>query len=323
MLNRRVVAVIYDGLCLFEFGIAAELFGLERPELDVPWYQFKTVSVARGRVKALGGVGIESSRNLRLIREAGLIVLPGWRDKDELPPPELLRAIRSAHARGATIMSICSGAYVLAATGLLDGQTATTHWRYAEHLAAMYPELTVQPDVLYVDNGQTLTSAGSAAGIDLGLHVIRRDYGAAIAAEVARRLVMAPFREGDQAQFIRAAPLRNNADLDTSLTDTLTWAGQHLDRPISVSTLAQRAHMSERTFARRFASEIGTTPLAWLLTQRLRRAQELLETTPRSLAEIAHASGFGTVESMRHHFRQSLGTSPARYRSSFAARGLS
>jgi AraC family transcriptional regulator, transcriptional activator FtrA len=315
--NRRVVAVAYDQLCSFEFGIAAELFGLARPELDVPWYEFRVVAAASGPLRSTGGLELRASTNLRHVREAGLVVLPGWKDKDELPPAPLLRALRAAHDRGARIMSICSGVYVLAATGLLDGLDATTHWRYTDHLAAMYPNISVQPDVLYIDNGQTLTSAGSAAGIDLGLHVIRRDYGAAIATEVARRLVTPPFREGGQSQFIRRTNLRARPASD-AFGDALVWAEHHLDHHLAVADLAARAHMSTRTFARKFATEIGTTPLAWLLTQRLRRAQELLETTSTPLAEIATTAGFATTETMRHHFRKSLDTSPTRYRASFA-----
>jgi AraC family transcriptional regulator, transcriptional activator FtrA len=316
--NRRVVAVAYDRLCAFEFGIAAELFGLARPELGVPWYEFRVVSAANGPIRTTGGIELRASTNLRHVRDAGLVVLPGWKDKDEVPPPALLRALRTAHDNGARIMSICSGAYVLAATGLLDGLQATTHWRYTEHFAAMYPNVSVQPDVLYVDNGQTLTSAGSAAGIDLGLHIIRRDYGSAVAAEVARRLVTPPFREGGQSQFIRRPQLSAPPTGD-ALGEALSWAAENLDRHITVADLATRAHMSSRTFARKFASEIGATPLAWLLTQRLRRAQELLETTATPLHNIATTAGFATVETMRHHFRKALGTSPTRYRASFAS----
>jgi AraC family transcriptional regulator, transcriptional activator FtrA len=316
--NRRVVAVAYDRLCSFEFGIASELFGLARPELDVPWYEFRVVSVANGPIRTTGGIELRASTNLRHVREAGLVVLPGWSDKNEVPPTPLLRALRAAYANGARIMSICSGAYVLAATGLLDGLEATTHWRYTEHFASMYPNISVQPDVLYIDNGQLLTSAGSAAGIDLGLHVIRRDYGSAIAAEVARRLVTPPFREGGQSQFIRRSELSAPPSSD-AFGDTLAWAAKHLDRHITVADLAARSHMSSRTFARNFTSEIGTTPLAWLLALRLRRAQELLETTSLALPNVATSAGFATVETMRHHFRKSLGTSPARYRASFAS----
>jgi AraC family transcriptional regulator, transcriptional activator FtrA len=317
--NRNVVAIAYDGLCSFEFGIAGELFGLARPELGVPWYNYRVVAATDGPLRALGGITIRASTDLRHVRRAGTIVIPGWGDINRPPPVALVKAINSAHANGARIMSICSGVYVLAATGLLDGFPATTHWRYVDHFAAMYPSVDVQPNVLYVDNGQTLTSAGSAAGIDLGLHLIRRDYGAKIAADVARRLVMPPQRDGGQAQYIRHATTLSDAT-DRRLASTAAWALAHLHEPITVANLASKAHMSTRTFARRFLEEMGTSPLAWILSQRLQRAQTLLETTDNSLSNVAQASGFATVETMRHHFRNGLDTSPSRYRQAFAAR---
>jgi AraC family transcriptional regulator, transcriptional activator FtrA len=315
--NRQVVAIAYNGLCSFEFGIATELFGLPRPELGVPWYEYRVVAASNERIRMLGGLSAQASTDLKHVRRAGTIVLPGWKSKDELPPPALLSAIRYAHLQGARVMSICSGVYVLAATGLLDGLPATTHWRYTDHLREMYPGIDVQPNVLYVDNGRLLTSAGSAAGIDLGLHLIRRDYGSAIASEVARRMVMPPQREGGQAQFIRHTPITDTTD--RRLTDALDWAQRHLDETISVAELAARAHMSSRTFARRFVEEVGTTPLAWVLVQRLRLAQQLLETTAKTLDQVATESGFASLETMRHHFRRELDTSPSRYRASFAS----
>ncbi len=315
--NRQVVAIAYDGLCAFEFGIATELFGLARPEVDVPWYEYRVVAASREPIRATGGLHIRVSTDLRHVRRAGTIVLPGWKDKDEQPPAALLSAIRYAHARGARVMSICSGVFVLAAAGLLDGLAATTHWRYVDHLAATYPTIDVQPNVLYVDNGSVLTSAGSAAGIDLGLHLIRRDYGASIAAEVARRLIMPPQREGGQAQYIRH-PIAVTDGGDTRLATTMAWAQSHLHQPLTVADLAERSHMSTRTFARRFLSENGVSPLAWILQQRLRLAQELLETTTTTIDEIANVSGFSTAETMRHHFRRELNTSPTRYRNTFA-----
>ncbi len=215
-------------------------------------------------------------------------------------------------------MSICSGVYVLAATGLLDGHPATTHWRYVEHLAQRYPAIQVRPNVLYVDNGQTMTSAGSAAGLDLGLHLIRRDHGAAIAAEVARRLVLPPQREGGQAQYIRHGSTVAAIE-DRRIADTATWIQSHFNEVITVGSLASRSHMSTRTFARRFLDETGTSPLAWVLTQRLHRAQVLLETTELPLTDVASAVGFASVETLRHHFRKDLNTSPSRYRSVFSS----
>src|ERR1700720_2543629 len=201
--HRRVATLLYDGLSIFEFGIVVEIFGLPRPELEVDWYKFETCSHQRGPLRTTGGVHVQARRGLRTLQQAGTIVISGWKRTSEPPPESLLKALRSAHARGARLVSICSGAFVLAATGLLDGKRATTHWRYAEELASRFPKILVDPGVLYVDEGSILTSAGSAAGIDLCLHIVRCDYGAEIANRVARRLVMPPHRDGGQAQYVQ------------------------------------------------------------------------------------------------------------------------
>jgi AraC family transcriptional regulator, transcriptional activator FtrA len=313
-INRSVVAVAYDGICTFELGVATELFGLARPELDVEWYQFRVVSIDPGPLRAIGGLTMTASTNLRHVRQAGTIVLPGWRNPSELPPKRLLDAICLAHGRGARIVSICSGVFVLAATGLLEGKRATTHWRYTDQLTTMYSNIDVQPDVLYVDNGSTLTSAGSAAGIDLGLHLIRRDYGAAVAATVARRLVVPPHRDGDQAQFISN---QVTAPYAFTIAPVIEWVMEHLAEPLSVEDLARHATMSPRTFARRFREEVGVSPHAWLTCQRLSRARELLEATDLSMDDVAEQSGLVTAETLRHHFRRELKTTPTRYRSAF------
>jgi len=235
-LNRRVVAVAYDGLCTFEFGVAAELFGLPRPEMGDNWYSFDVVSPDPSPLRTLGGITLSASSDLAAIEAAGTVVLPGWRDPNERPSDELLDALRRAHGNGARLMSICSGVFVLAATGLLDGQRATTHWRYTDQLQREHPEIDVQPDVLYVDNGTLLTSAGSAAGLDLGLHLIRRDFGPEAANLVARRLVIAPHRGGGQAQFISH---HVSLDDETSLVDTTSWAIARLDQTLTVAELAK------------------------------------------------------------------------------------
>ena len=296
--NRRVVAVAYDGLCAFEFGVAVELFGLERPELELDWYDFEVVSADPGPIRALGGVTLQAPTNLDLIASAGTVVLPGWRDPAEIPPVELSGAIRAAHQNGARVMSICSGVFVLAATGLLDGQAATTHWRYTDQLRSMYPDIDVQPDVLYVDNGTTLTSAGSAAGLDLGLHLIRRDHGADVANRVARRLVVPPHRSGGQAQFI-SEPMP--ADPPRSIAPTVAWVQEHLDNAITVDDMAAQPHQ-------------------WLTRQRVTKAQRLLETTDLPIDTIATSCGFGSAATLRHHFQREARTTPSAYRSSFAAR---
>jgi len=314
--NRRVVALVYDGLCTFEFAIVVEVFGLPRPELNVDWYRFSACAIETKPVRATGGVRIVAEKGLSSLRGAGTIVIPGWRDPEAIPPESLLNALRRAHDRGVRLMSICSGVFVLAAAGLLDGKRATTHWRYADALRARYPRIEVEPDVLYVDEGDILTSAGSAAGIDLCLHVVRRDYGADVANQVARRMVVPPHRDGGQAQYIRA-PIRNEAS--NGLAPVMEWAVGRLHAELSIDDLAGRAKMSPRTFARRFVDETGTTPHRWLTQQRLIAAQRRLETTHDSIDEVAAAVGFDTAETLRHHFRRIFGTTPTSYRRRFGS----
>ena len=313
--NRSVVAVAYDGLCTFEFGVATELFGLARPEIDVPWYDFEVVSVDAGPLATLGGATITAPTDLEAVENAGTVVLPGWRDVEESPPPALLDALRRAHDNGARLMSICSGVFILAATGLLDGRSATTHWRYVDRLRSAFPKVDVRPDVLYVDNGTLLTSAGSAAGLDLGIHLIRRDHGSTIANQVARRLVIPPHRDGGQAQFI-AAPVA--ADDAMTLASTMAWAVEHLHEPLTVADMADHASMSARTFARRFADDAGSSPHRWLTRQRVLRAQELLETTELDIETVAQRSGVGTAANLRRHFERETRTTPTRYRAQFS-----
>jgi AraC family transcriptional regulator, transcriptional activator FtrA len=315
--RRRVVALAYDGLCTFEFGIVVEVFGLPRPEFGASWYRFQVCSLDRGALQATGGVTMRAAAGLSALRRAGTIVIPGWRDADERPPDTLLRALRAAHARGARLATICSGVFVLAAAGLLEGRRVTTHWRYLERLRATYPRVRVEPDVLYVDEGDILTSAGSAAGIDLCLHIVRRDHGAEIANQVARRLVVPPHREGGQSQYI-PAPVRN--DSTGGLASVLEWAQRRLGEDLSVERLARRAAMSPRTFARRFHSETGTTPHRWLTHQRLLGAQRLLEVSPDSMEDVAATVGLRTAATLRLHFKRALRTTPSAYRHRFSKR---
>jgi len=315
--QRQVTALVYDGLCTFEFGIVVELFGLRRKNLDVEWYDFEVCSLERGPIRASGGILVEARRGLRSLQRAGTIVIPGWRNADEPPPPSLLGALRKAHAEGARLVSICSGVFVLAATGLLDGKRATTHWRYADRLMSRFPKIRVEPDVLYVDEGNILTSAGSAAGIDLGLHIVRRDYGAEIANEIARRLVMPPHREGGQAQYVRD-PIRSAAA--GGLAPMMQWAESHLDKALRIEDLAQRALMSPRTFARRFREQTGTTPHQWLMHQRLLLAQRRLEKTSETIEQVAEAAGLQTAATLRQYFSRVLGTTPSAYRRQFSTR---
>jgi AraC family transcriptional activator FtrA len=271
-----------------------------------------------GDLRSAGGLRVRAHGGLRLLHDADLVVMPGWRNHAESPPPALLRALRAAHARGTRIMSICTGAFVLAAAGLLDGRSATTHWRFAGRLGEMYPRVKLAPDVLYVDEGDILTSAGSAAGIDACLHVVRQDYGAAVANTVARTMVSTPHRSGGQAQYI-ARPLPRH---DTrGLSAVMQWARANLHRPLTVPELAGRAAMSERTFLRHFLSEAGNTPKNWLQQERIRAAQGLLESTRSSLDAVSAQCGFASLETFRSAFRKVCGVAPSEYRRNFAPAG--
>jgi AraC family transcriptional activator FtrA len=315
--RHRVVALVYDQLCTFEFGIVVELFGLPRPELGTKWYDFRACSVDAGPVSAIGGITVQASSGMTALRGADTIVIPGWRKLEDPPPDKLVKALVSAHRRGARLVSICSGVFLLAATGLLDGKRATTHWRYAELLASRFPAVDVDPDVLYVDEGSILTSAGSAAGVDLCLHLIRRDYGAKVANLVARRLVVPPHRDGGQAQYV---PHAIRSEGHGGLARLMDWAQKKIHHSLSVEDLARQALMSPRTFARRFRQETGTTPHRWLTYQRVLNAQRMLEITGDSIDVIAERVGFGTAATLRQHFRQLLDTSPLAYRLRFSTR---
>lgn len=314
-LHHRVVAVACEGLCTFEFGVVAEIFALKRPELTTDsWYTFQVCSPESGPLRALGGITVQTLAGLSALRRADTVVIPGWKNS---VPPALVTAIQRAHRRGARIVSICSGVFVLAAAGLLDGKRATTHWQHADRLAAQYPLIRVDPDVLYVDEGTVMTSAGSAAGIDLCLHIVRKDFGAAICNQVARRLVVSPHRDGDQSQYVAAAPLRGMGSEDR-FSKLLDWAVGHMDRELTVGALARQARMSARNFARRFREETGTTPHLWLTRQRLAAAQQLLETTDHPVDRIAELVGMHSAVTLRHHFRQVFRTTPTAYRLRFA-----
>lgn len=314
MSKHLVVALAYDRLCTFEFGCTVELFALERPELNVAWYEFAVCAVEPGPIRAAGGISMSVPYDPELLARADTIVIPGWRDADEAPPAALLAQLRAAHARGARLCSICSGAFVLAAAGLLDGLRATTHWRYTDKLAQRYPAIHVRPGDLYVDSGQVITSAGSAAGLDMLLHLVRRDYGARIGNLVAQRLVVAPHREGGQAQYL---PRPMAHDERGRLTRLMDWVRTHPGERHTVASMAARAAMSARTLQRQFQDATGFGAVEWVTRERIAIVKDLLETTRLPLAQLAAQAGFGSEESLRHHFRRVALTTPGAYRRRF------
>jgi len=310
-----VVALAYDRLCTFEFGCVTEVFALERPELDVEWYRFEVCAVEAGPLRAAGGIGIAAPFDLDLLDRATTIIVPGWRDANEAPPDALLQKLRAAYRRGARLCSICSGVFVLAATGMLDGKSVTTHWRYAADLQRRFPMVKVQADALYLDEGQIITAAGSAAGLDMLLHLVRLDYGGAVANRVAQRLVISPHREGGQAQFIPRPMLTTDSD---RLSKLMTWIRENPAQPHTLRSLAERAAMSPRTLQRQFLSATGFAPYEWVVRERVAIARELLETRAAlPVDQIVDLVGFGSIESMRRHFRKITFTSPAAYRKKF------
>jgi AraC family transcriptional regulator, transcriptional activator FtrA len=313
---HRVVALAPPRIAPFELGIVVEIFGLERHELDVRWWYELTVAAERpGPLPATaGGFAFFVEHGLEALETADTIVVPGWHGE---PSAAVIAALRAANERGARLVSICSGAFLIAATGLLDGGEAATHWRYASALAERHPEITVNADVLYVDADSVLTSAGSAAGIDLCLHIVRRDHGSRVANAVARRLVIPPHRDGGQAQLIEA-PMPAHPD-DDPIASVMTWALERLHEPLDLDALAGRAYMSVRTFTRRFRKATGTTPGRWLIEQRVRASMALLETTNASIEAVAATVGFASAATYRHHFASIMQTSPSAYRRAFSA----
>ncbi len=312
-----VAALAYDRLCTFEFGCVVEIFALQRPELEVDWYRFEVCSLEPGPIRAFGGVTMEASRGLSLLDEADIILIPGWRDPAEKPPRALIDKLQAAHARGARICSICSGAFVLAWSGLLDGRAATTHWRLTERLAENFPAILVEPDVLYVDADRIMTSAGSASGLDMMLHLIRTDFGTRVANLVARRLIVAPHREGGQAQFLQN-PMPSG--LPGRLTKLMEWIRENITLEHTLASLAAHASMSPRSLQRQFQEVTGLSPFNWVVREKVLVARELLETSDTPIEKLAEQVGFGSEESFRKHFRQLVRTTPTSYRRSFRAR---
>ncbi len=312
MLNN-VAVVVLEEIHPFELGVACEVFGLDRSESGLPVYDFALVGDRPGPMRTHAGFTVDVPHGPERIAEADLVIATATGIRTHYPEA-LCAALRAAHDRGAHLLSICSGSFLLGAAGLLDGRRCTTHWRYADLMAERFPLTTVEPGVLYVDDHPVITSAGTAAGIDACLHLVRKVQGAEVAREIARRMVVAPHRDGGQAQFINRPVPEGGGE---SLAGVLEWMRRHLDRETGVDQLARLAHMSPRTFARRFREETGTTPHRWLTGQRVLFAQRLLESTGEGVDAIAARCGFGNAATLRHHFGRRLGTTPQAYRRAF------
>ncbi|MBC8748932.1 transcriptional regulator GlxA family with amidase domain [Paraburkholderia sp. WC7.3g] len=314
--SHHVVAVVaFDRISPFHLSVPCVVFGEDRRGGGVPAFDFRVCAAETGALATTAGFSIAVTHGLEALADAQTIIVPSWRDPDETPPSALLDALRAAHARGALLVGLCLGAFVLAATGILDGRPASTHWAWADDFARRYPRVRLDPDVLYVDDGNVLTSAGTAAGLDCCLHVLRKICGARVTNQVARRLVVSPHRQGGQAQYVQQ-PMPPNPRGDR-LSDLLDWVSGNLAAPHTLDTLAARALMSRRTFTRRFRLATGTTVGAWLLAQRLARAQQLLESTDESVEAIAANAGFGSAASLRQHFADTFRTSPSAWRREF------
>jgi transcriptional regulator GlxA family with amidase domain len=313
---RSVVAIVGSRVAGFELGILCQVFGLDRSDDDLPNHDFAVCGPRPGLVPTTSGFAVEVTHDLTKVAEADLVAVPAWPDLDVPLEDDVAAALRNAYERGARMLAICTGAFALAGAGVLDGRRATTHWQFTDRLAQRFPRVRIERDVLYVSDGPVLTSAGAAAGIDACLHVVRGVHGSATANALARRMVVPAHRDGGQAQYVEL-PLPPTPAADRGLAGVLDWAVTHLDQPLTVAALAARARMSPRSFARHFLSTTGTTPLRWLLEQRLQRAELLLETTSLTVDVVAERAGFGTADTLRHHFARRRGTTPNAHRHAF------
>ncbi len=312
---KNVAVLVYPGVAPFELGVLCEAWGIDRADQGVPNFDFAICTPDPGEVAtSLPGFGLQVTEGLDRLDAADLICLPAM-PRDAPVPPEVIAALRSAYDRGARLLSVCVGAFVLGEAGLLDGRRCTTHWRYVEELEQRFPLALVDCAVLYVDDGQVITSAGSAAGVDACLHLIRQEFGSGVAATVARRMVVPPHRDGGQAQFIET-PVPAPAE---TLQPLLEWMASHVHEDVGVETLAARALMSPRTFARRFKAETGTTPYHWVTNQRVLIAERLLEESHETVERIASRVGFSNATALRHHFTRLRGTTPQQYRRTFCS----
>ncbi|PSL06875.1 AraC family transcriptional regulator with amidase-like domain [Haloactinopolyspora alba] len=310
---HHVAVLAYEGMSAFELGIVTEVFGVTWP--DTPSYRLTVCAEGDGTVDVVGGASLRTPHTLDTLAAADTVIVPSVSDVHAEATAELAGALRQAHARSARIVSICTGAFALASSGLLDGRPATTHWLYTDLLARRFPHVEVDPTPLYVDDGDILTSAGSAAGLDLCLHLVRQDFGATAANAMARRLVAAPHREGGQAQYIES-PVRPDPE-DDRITASMSWAVDHLPEPITVDTLARHARMSTRTYLRHFTRATGTSPIKWLIGRRIQASLPLLERTDTPVERVAETVGFDTAVTFRHHFTRAMRTSPSSYRRAF------
>lgn len=316
---KRIVALIYPQLCLFEFSCVAEIFGLDRPELPQQIYQFETVSFTNQAVETQYGGVVHPSLAIEAVLGSDTLLIPGWQGVTQAVAPELLEFLRVFNRKGGRIVTICSGAYPVASSGLLDGRALSTHWRYAETFREKFPDIEICADKLYIDCNDIITSAGSAAGLDVCLHLIRKDYGSKIANSVARRLVIPPVREGNQAQFITdPVPVRSGS----SIAPVLDNIRQNLAHSHSIESLASFANMSVRTFMRKFKAATGQTPKAWMISERMLLSLQLLESSTLSVDAIAEHIGFESASAFRHHFREKFNTTPSAFRDTFRLREL-
>ena len=315
---RTVACLTLPGMTPFEFGVICEVFGIDRSDQGGPTFDFHVVAAEPGPIPMKLGFDVVVYEGLDVAASADLIAVPAYHGQEV--HPEVLRVVREAEARGAWILSVCSGAFVLAEAGILNGRRSTTHWMYTDRLASEYPLTEVDPNVLFVEDRKVVTGAGTAAGIDAALHIVRKELGAAATNVIARRMVVPPQRDGGQSQYIEFPVPAARSDSFARVTD---WMLENLDQDLTVDQLARKALMSSRTFARRFRADMGTTPAAWLNRQRIIRAQQLLEQTDEGLETIASKAGFGAAAVMRHHFLKVLQTSPAAYRRTFGARDAS
>ena len=317
MLNT-IACIAVPQMAPFEFGVLCEVFGIDRTDHGGPAFDFHVVAADPGPIPTKLGFDVVVHENLDIAYSADLIAVPASLI-DAPVDPRIIEVIRDAADRGAWVLSVCSGAFTLGRAGVLEGRRATTHWMYTDRLAAEFPDTVVDPDVLFVQDDKIVTGAGTAAGIDAALHIVRTELGASAANIIARRMVVPPQRDGGQSQFIQTPVPECHSDSFAKVTE---WMVEHLDQELTVDLLARKALMSPRTFARRFRAETGTTPNAWLNRQRLLRAQQMLEETSLTLEEIARETGFGAAAVMRHHFLKVLQTTPTQYRRLFGPRAV-